>query len=165
MIARVLGCPWQRCTVHPFATCCAIAAQASVGWSRPRCGSSTPRATSRHVSAPGRSSRTAREPCPKVAKLLAGAEEDLLAFYRFPDAHWSKLRSTNSLPRVNREIGRRSDVVNARRVGLGSWWGSWVRWSAAALAFLVMAVNTGLCKAGVAEFSRVRLAWSPEWFS
>jgi transposase-like protein len=52
-----------------------------------------------------------REPCPKVAELLGGAEEDLLAFYRFPDAHWSKLRSTNPLERVNREIGRRSDVV------------------------------------------------------
>jgi putative transposase len=48
---------------------------------------------------------------PKVARLLEGAEEDLLAFYAFPAAHWSKLRSTNPLERVNREIGRRSDVV------------------------------------------------------
>jgi putative transposase len=48
---------------------------------------------------------------PKVAELLADAEEDLLAFYRFPPEHWSKLRSTNPLERVNREIGRRSDVV------------------------------------------------------
>ena len=48
---------------------------------------------------------------PKVAELLEGAEEDLLAFYRFPAAHWSKLRSTNPLERVNREVGRRSDVV------------------------------------------------------
>ena len=28
-----------------------------------------------------------------------------------PPEHWSKLRSTNPLERVNREIGRRSDVV------------------------------------------------------
>ena len=48
---------------------------------------------------------------PKVAELLAGAEEDLLAFYRFPAAHWPKLRSTNNLERVNKEIARRSDVV------------------------------------------------------
>jgi putative transposase len=48
---------------------------------------------------------------PKVAELLEAAEEDLLAFYRFPAEHWSKLRSTNPLERVNREIGRRSDVV------------------------------------------------------
>ena len=36
-------------------------------------------------------------PAPKVARLLEGAEEDLLAFYRFPSAHWPKLRSTNPL--------------------------------------------------------------------
>jgi putative transposase len=48
---------------------------------------------------------------PKVSELLADAEADLLAFYRFPAEHWTKLRSTNPLERVNREIGRRSDVV------------------------------------------------------
>ena len=48
---------------------------------------------------------------PKVAALLADAEEDILAFYRFPAAHWSKLRSTNPLERFNKEIGRRTDVV------------------------------------------------------
>jgi putative transposase len=50
-------------------------------------------------------------PMPKVAELLEQAEDDLLAFYAFPTAHWSKLRSTNPLERVNREIGRRADVV------------------------------------------------------
>jgi len=52
-----------------------------------------------------------RQSVPKVAELLEEAEEDLLAFYRFPQSHWPKLRSTNPLERVNREIGRRSDVV------------------------------------------------------
>jgi transposase-like protein len=48
------------------------------------------------------------------------AEEDLLAFYRFPAAHWSKLRSTNNIERVNKEIARRSerrrDLPNDRAV-------------------------------------------------
>ena len=48
---------------------------------------------------------------PKVAALLTEAEDDLIAFYALPAEHWPKLRSTNPLERVNREIGRRSDVV------------------------------------------------------
>ena len=50
-------------------------------------------------------------PLPKVAQMLVDAEEDLLSFYAFPASHRSKLRSTNPLERVNREIGRRTDAV------------------------------------------------------
>ena len=46
--------------------------------------------------------------CRRWPSCSRSAEEDLLAFYRFPPAHWSKLRSTNPLERVNKEIGRRS---------------------------------------------------------
>ena len=48
---------------------------------------------------------------PKVCGFLEEAEEDLIAFYLLPSEHWTKLRSTNPLERVNKEIGRRSDVV------------------------------------------------------
>jgi transposase-like protein len=48
---------------------------------------------------------------PKAARLLEAAEAELLAFSQLPREHWSKLRSTNPLERVNREIGRRTDVV------------------------------------------------------
>jgi len=46
-----------------------------------------------------------------VGPLLEAAEEDLLAHMSFPVAHWTKLRSTNPLERVNKEIARRVDVV------------------------------------------------------
>jgi hypothetical protein len=49
---------------------------------------------------------------PKVCQLLEAAGEDLTAFYAFPSEHWTKLRSTNPLERVSKEIGRRSDVVS-----------------------------------------------------
>ena len=48
---------------------------------------------------------------PKVALLLEAAEEDLLASWPSRAEHWSKLRSTNPLERLNKEIARRSDVV------------------------------------------------------
>jgi putative transposase len=48
---------------------------------------------------------------PKVCRFLEDPEEDLIAFYAFPHEHWTTLRSTNPLERVNKEIGRRSDVV------------------------------------------------------
>jgi putative transposase len=58
---------------------------------------------------------------PKVARLLLEAETDLLAFHAFPAAHRSKLHSTNPLERVNREIGRRTDVVGcSQRCGVAA---------------------------------------------
>ena len=47
----------------------------------------------------------------KVAGLPLGAEEELLVFMSFPRGHWPKLRSTNPLDRLKKEIARRSDVV------------------------------------------------------
>jgi len=111
-IARVLDAPWQRCTVHflrdmlghvqraqqpMIATAIRQIFNAADGTeARERLGEVVDRL---------------RAPAPKVARLLEDAEPELLAFYSFPKDHWPKLRSTNPLERMNREIGRRSDVV------------------------------------------------------
>jgi len=111
-IARVLACPWQRCTVHFVRNMHGHCRRDERGL--------VSAALREIFDAPD--AEAARErfgavlerfqpTVPKVAELLEEAEEDLLAFYRFPQAHWPKLRSTNPLERVNREIGRRSDVV------------------------------------------------------
>jgi len=111
-IAQVLGCPWQRCTVHFLRDMLGhvgkaqqpMVAAAIRGVFRAD-GLEDARQTLGEVV------DRLSGPAPKVARLLEDAEADLLAFYRFPAEHWSKLRSTNPLERVNREIGRRSDVV------------------------------------------------------
>jgi len=111
-IGQVLGCPWQRCSVHFLRNMlghCAKSQQPMIS------------AAIRGIFTAA-SGQEARERladvverlqpiAPKVAQLVLDAESDLLGFYAFPREHWSKLRSTNPLERVNREIGRRTDVV------------------------------------------------------
>jgi transposase-like protein len=47
----------------------------------------------------------------KVETMLRDAEPELLAFAAFPVAHWKKIWPTNPLERLNKEIKRRTDVV------------------------------------------------------
>jgi putative transposase len=111
-IAKVLGCPWQCCTVHFIRNMhghCKKGQRNMVSAALREVFNAEDLGAARERSASviERLAPTV----PKVAELLAGAEEDLLAFYRFPAAHWPKLRSTNNIERVNKEIARRSDVV------------------------------------------------------
>jgi putative transposase len=48
---------------------------------------------------------------PKVAELLVEAEADLLVHLTFPETHRPRIRSTNPLERLNKEIKRRTQVV------------------------------------------------------
>jgi putative transposase len=111
-IARVLACPWQRCTVHFVRNMhqhCRPSQRGLVSAALREIFNADGRAQARERL--GEVIARLQGPMPKVAELLEQAEEDLLAFYAFPAPHWSKLRSTNPLERVNREIGRRTDVV------------------------------------------------------
>lgn len=49
--------------------------------------------------------------CPKAAELLENAEADALAYLDFPYAHHRRLRTNNVQERANRELKRRSRVV------------------------------------------------------
>ena len=111
-IARVLDAPWQRCCVHFVRNMhghCRPAQRGLVSAALREVFNATDRdeARWRLTDVLARLESIA----PKVCQLLEAAEEDLLAFMVFPAEHWTKLRSTNRLERVNREIGRRSDVV------------------------------------------------------
>ncbi len=111
-IAQVLGCPWQRCTVHFLREALGHARREQqpmlAALLRPLFNADSGEAARELTS---EALERLRKPLPKVAILLEEAEEDLLAFYSFPADHWPKLRSTNPLERVNREISRRTDVV------------------------------------------------------
>src|SRR3954451_23205635 len=111
-IAQVLGAPRQRCTVHFLRDMLGHVAKAQqplVSGAIRQLFHAADGAEARERL--GQVVDQLTGPAPKVAELLEAAEDDLLAFYAFPRDHWSKLRSTNPLERVNREIGRRSDVI------------------------------------------------------
>ena len=50
-------------------------------------------------------------PCPQIASMLDTAEPDLTAFAAMPTEHWHKIWSNNPIERLNREIKRRTDVI------------------------------------------------------
>jgi transposase-like protein len=111
-LAKVLGAPWQRCTVHFLRDCLGHARKDQHGvlaaLIRPIFqATSGDEARARLGEAIGQLEGR----LPKIATLLEEAEHDILAFYALPSEHWTKLRSTNPLERFNREIGRRTDVV------------------------------------------------------
>jgi len=111
-IAQVLGCPWQRCTVHFLREALGHARKEQqpmlAALIRPIFNADSSEQARELL---GEALERLERPLPKVAAMLERAEEDLLAFYAFPVDHWRKLRSTNPLERLNREIGRRTDVV------------------------------------------------------
>jgi transposase-like protein len=111
-IARVLGCAWQRCTVHfvrDMLAHCRRDQRGLVSAALREVFNAQDAADARDRA--GHVLERLESLAPKVCSLLEDAEEDLTAFYLLPSEHWTKLRSTNPLERVNKEIGRRSDVV------------------------------------------------------
>ena len=107
------GAAWQRCVVHLMRDCVREA------------GSAKLRRRVARIVAPVFRGRGADEVramyhlacemlegcCPGAARLLEEAEADALAYLDFPPSHWKRLRTNNLQERTNREIKRRSRVV------------------------------------------------------
>jgi putative transposase len=95
-IAKVLGCPWQRCSVHVLRDMLGHVAKTQQPMIAAAIrgifqATSLAEARQRLVEVIDRLQPAA----PKVAGLLEAAESELLAFYELPREHWSKLRSTD----------------------------------------------------------------------
>ena len=107
------GAAWQRCIVHLMRNAASLAptrqkraaalailhavfAERDPGLVRELC----------HLAC-----REIRSFCPKAAELLEEAEADALAYLDSPYAHHRRLRTNNVQERANRELKRRSRVV------------------------------------------------------
>jgi putative transposase len=53
-----------------------------------------------------------RKRFPRVSALMEEARNDVLAYMSFHKSHWSQIRSTNPLERLNREVKRRTNVAS-----------------------------------------------------
>ena len=112
-IRRVFqGAGWQRCRVHAMRNMLAVAkhSQRQIVAALIRTIFAQPEPDD--ATAQLRAVVDQLEPvAPAVAAKLEAMEHDLLAYTAFPPTHWSKIWSNNPIERLNRELKRRTDVV------------------------------------------------------
>ena len=107
------GASWQRCAVHLMRDCMREAGSRQL---KKRVGRIMSPAFRAKDAATARAMHHAacdmlRDCCPKAADVAEEAEPDALAYLAFPPSHWKRLRTNNVQERANREIKRRSRVV------------------------------------------------------
>ena len=111
-VQRVVGATWQRCRVHFMRNALAyvpktqetvVAAAIRQAFIQP--DRETAGQVWRHVA------DQLRPRLEKLGRLMDEAEHDVLAYMTFAAQHRTKLHSTNSLERLNKEVKRRADVV------------------------------------------------------
>lgn len=112
-IAQVLsGASWQRCRVHftrnllshiPRGDQAMVAAALRTIFAQP------------DQEAAGRQLQAVYEAMvtrwPKASEVLLDAENDILAYMKFPKEHWKRIYSNNVLERLKKEVKRRTNVV------------------------------------------------------
>lgn len=107
------GVAWQRCVVHLMHDCVREAGSRQL---RRRMGRIlSPVSRAKDAASAAAMCHVAcgmlDEVCPRAARVLEEAETDALAYLDFPASHWEGLRTDNVQEKANREIKRRSRVV------------------------------------------------------
>src|SRR5712692_2490476 len=112
-VAQVLtGATWQRCRVHFMRNALSTvpkAAQQMVAATLRTIFAQPDQESARETVA--RIARLFERRYPKLVAVLQAAEVDILSYDGLPTEHRRQVWSTNSLERLNREVGRRCDVV------------------------------------------------------
>ena len=111
-VSKVLCATWQRCRVHFMRNALAHAGKSGRRVVSAFIATAFAQDTPEAASTQWRSvADQIRPKVPKLATLMDGAEQDVLAYMTFPKQHWAKLHSTNPIERLNGEIKRRTEVV------------------------------------------------------
>ena len=112
-VGKVLHATWQRCAVHFMRNAMASVNTKQRGLVAAAIRTAFVQETEKEAHAEWRSvADRLRERFAKVSGLMDGAEHDVLAYMSFHKSHWSQIRSTNPLERINREVKRRTNVVS-----------------------------------------------------
>ena len=112
-ISAVLnGTTWQRCYVHFLRDVSTHLPKTAQGFALAALRNAFQQTTVEHArEAMTKAIDLLTPKYPKVAGLVRDAEDDVLAYFSFPESHRRQIRSTNPLERLNKELRRRTRVV------------------------------------------------------
>ncbi len=110
--SKVLGATWQRCRVHFMRNALARVSKSQKEMVAAMIRTAFAQETAKEAHEQWRNvADQLRDRFDKVAELMDEAEYEVLAYMQFPRELRTKLHSTNTLERLNKEVKRRSNVV------------------------------------------------------
>ena len=106
------GVSWQRCYVHFIRNVLAVVPKTAQGFVAAALRNVFQQTTKDAAKdAMSKVITLLEDKYPKAALVVLDAEDDVLTYFDFPEAHWKQIRSTNPLERLNKELRRRVRVV------------------------------------------------------
>ena len=109
---KVLRASWQRCRVHFMRNALANVQAKQRGMVAAAIRTAFTQETEKEAHAEFRAvADRLRARFPRVSAVMDDAEYDVLAYMSFPKGHWSQIHSSNPIERLNREVKRRTNVV------------------------------------------------------
>lgn len=106
------GVSWQRCYVHFIRNVLAVVPKTAQGFVAAALRNVFQQTSHQAAKeAMGKVVSLLEEKYPNAALVVLDAEDDVLTYFSFPEAHWKQIRSTNPLERLNKELRRRVRVV------------------------------------------------------